>query len=457
MPLHDDESGAPRPLSTLLDGLRNETLSATGLLDEALARITAVDDGSIHTTVFGTTARAEAGAADQLRRAGLPMAPLAGLPIALKALFDVTDRTTHAGSRLLADAPPAGADAEIVARLRRAGAVLTGHTGMTEFAYSGLGLNPHYGTPANPWDPQRIPGGSSSGAAVAVARGMAAAAIGTDTGGSIRIPAAYCGLVGFKPSRQRIPMQGVFPLSPSLDAVGPLAHSVACCARLDAILSGQSPRPLAPMEAANLRLAIPRQVVLDDMDADVARAFERAVETLSRAGARIREIPAEWLLELQNLLTGGGFTAAESYYLHREWLEQHGERYDPRVRVRIERGADISAADYLHLQRERRRQIAAAEHRLEDIDALVMPTTPMVPPRFRELEDDAEYSRINLLVLRNPTVGNLLDFCGISLPCQRAEELPVGLMLLAPNGADRHLLRQAATVESVLGPVTRGC
>ncbi len=429
---------------------RGET-SAVSLLDHAMQRIREADDGRIHTAVFEATARAEARAVDILREGGVPAAPLAGLPVALKVLFDVAGQVTHAGSRLLADAAPAAVDAPVVSRLRRAGAVLTGHTNMTEFAYSGLGLNPHYGTPANPLDPTRIPGGSSSGAAVAVAQGMAAAAVGSDTGGSIRIPAAFCGLVGFKPSQARVPLDGAFPLSSSLDSIGPIASSVACCALLDAILAGEAPWTPETLPAAGLRLAIPQRYVLDDMDHTVAAAFQRAVSRLSAAGVPVQDVAADNLGELPALLAGGGFTAAESYRVHRHWLEHDADQYDPRVRVRIERGASISAADYLALQQERSRQIALMDRLLEDHDALLLPTVPIIPPRFDELEDDADYGRINLLALRNPTVGNLLDLCGVSLPCHAPGEQPVGLMLLARNGADRRLLRVAATVEALLG------
>lgn len=448
--MRDSTPHLTNALEQLLLAQRQGRLSAEAMRSEALAAISEHDDGRIHTALFERTSLAEARAADLLQQAAVPQAPLAGLPIALKVLFDVAGAVTHAGSRLLADAPPATRDAAVVRRLRRAGAVLTGHTGMTEFAYSGLGLNPHYGTPANPLDPERIPGGSSSGSAVAVARGMAAAAIGTDTGGSVRIPAAFCGLTGFKPSQRRLSLEGVFPLSPSLDSVGPIARSVACCARLDAVMAGEAPWVPQPLDPGSLRLAIPQSYVLDGMDAAVSASFTAAVDVLSRAGARIRDVPARELLDLPQLAAGGGFTAAESYHLHQHWLAEQGDLYDPRVRVRIEKGASLTAADYLELQQARRRQMADADRLLQEIDAWLLPTVPIVPPRFAELEDDAEYGRLNLLTLRNPTVGNMLDLCGITMPCHAPGELPVGLMLLARNGADEALLRCAATVESVL-------
>lgn len=437
-------------LAELLQGLRAGQLSSIELLEGCLDRIRERDDGSTYTAVFEASARAQVEACDRLLREALPPAPLAGLPIAIKALFDVAGATTHAGSRLLADTSPARCDAAAVWRLRQAGAIFTGHTNMTEFAYSGLGLNPHYGTPQNPRAPGRIPGGSSSGAAVAVAEGMAAAALGTDTGGSVRIPAAFCGLVGFKPSQRRVPLEGALPLSSSLDSIGPIAPSVDCCARLDAVLSA-GPAPLPGLTSVEgLRLAVPRHYLLEDMDDTVATAFDRALASLSKAGVVIREVALPELLELSALLEGGGFTAAESYHVHRDWLSQQPDAYDPRVSSRIQRGATISAADYLELKHRRRVQVARMERVLQDFDALISPTVPVVPPRFIDLERDEDYARTNLLVLRNPTVGNLLDLCSITLPCHLPDELPVGLMLMARNGEDLTLLRQAAGVEAVL-------
>ncbi|MDX1802397.1 MAG: amidase family protein, partial [Marinobacter sp.] len=333
-------------LQTLLDGLENGRWHATGLLEDCLTRINDQDDPAarIYTRHFDRTARAEAAAVDQLRAAGVPAGALAGVPIALKALFDVAGEITHAGSQ--GWQAPAQQDAVIVDRLRRAGAVLTGHTNMTEFAFSGLGLNPHYGTPDNPLAPGRIPGGSSSGSAVAVARGMAAAAIGTDTGGSVRIPAAFCGLVGFKPSQSRIPRTGTFALSDSLDSIGPIAPSVPCCARLDSILAGEPVRPLDAVSLKGARFLVPNDYMLDDLDPTVARAFDRSLDRLRTAGATVMTAPAPLLAGLPELLAGGGLSAAESYHLHRHWLPVHGDRYDPRVRARIERGAALSAADY---------------------------------------------------------------------------------------------------------------
>lgn len=437
-------------LQALLEGMRDGRWQSTDLLDACFSTIDSKDNPAarVYTKRFDRTARAEAAAADRLKAGGVPAGELSGLPIALKALFDVAGEVTHSGSRGWQAA--ARQDALIVSRLRRAGAVITGHTNMTEFAYSGLGLNPHYGTPDNPLAPGRIPGGSSSGAAVAVAEGMAAAAIGTDTGGSVRIPAAFCGLVGFKPSQQRIPRDGTFPLSDSLDSIGPIARSVDCCARLDAGLSGSQYRPLAPTALKGRRYVVPSDYMLDGMDETVARAFSRSLKSLSDAGASIIEAPAPVLSALPELMEGGGLTAAESFFVHRQSLVDHGDQYDPRVRSRIERGAALSAADYLELLRRRRERKKQADAWLRDYDGLLSPTVPVVPPRLEELASDEQYARLNLLILRNPTVANLLDLCAITLPNHEPDEMPGGLMLIGRNGTDKALLRQAQAIENVL-------
>ncbi|MDX1551772.1 MAG: amidase [Marinobacter sp.] len=440
----------PTTLARLLDDMDSDQRTATALLESCLKRIEADDDANaqIYTRRFDNTARAEADAIDRLRAAGLTGGQLAGLPIALKALFDVKGEITHAGSQ--GWQVPAEADALIVSRLRREGAVITGHTNMTEFAYSGVGLNPHYGTPDNPLAPGRIPGGSSSGAAVAVARGMAAGAIGTDTGGSVRIPAAFCGLVGFKPSQSRVPRDGTFPLSDSLDSIGPIAPTVDCCARLDAVLSGRQYLPLRPLSLKGVRFVVPTDYMLDDVDNTVAQAFACSLNRLRDAGATIIEAPAPVLTAIPELMEGGGFTAAESYFVHRQSLADYGDQYDPRVRTRIERGAAITAADYLDLCRRRQQRKREADEWLQDYDGLLAPTVPVVPPRFEELAADEDYARLNLLILRNPTVANMLDLCSITLPNHKPGYFPGGLMLIGRNGTDETLLRLANAVEQVL-------
>jgi aspartyl-tRNA(Asn)/glutamyl-tRNA(Gln) amidotransferase subunit A len=407
------------------------------------------------------SARAQADAMDLLRSSGAAPSPYAGIPISIKDLFDITGQVTRAGSTVLANRPAATQDATSVARLRRAGFVLIGRTNMSEFAFSGLGMNPHYGTPRNPWERPhtshadastqgRVPGGSSSGAAISVADGMAHGALGTDTGGSCRIPAAFTGLVGYKPTASRVPRTGAIPLSTTLDSIGPIARSVACCATLDAILANDSPTNLTDRSLAGMRFAIPTTFVLEDMDADVAAHFERSLSRMSAAGARIERIDVPEFADISSINAKGGFSAAESYTWHRPLIESQGAAYDPRVLVRIQRGATQTAADYIELLAARRAFIAAVKERIVRFDALVFPTTPVIPPRIAALQTDDEFFRVNGLVLRNPAVINLLDGCAISIPNHAEGEPPTGLMLACPGGQDHHLFRCAAAAEPVI-------
>ncbi len=407
--------------------------------------------------VHAATARATANVIDVLRAAKVPLPPLAGIPISIKDLFDEAGQITRAGSRVLNGAPPAALDSVVVQRLRAAGAVIIGRTNMTEFAYSGLGLNPHYGTPRNPWDRTtgRIPGGSSSGAAVSVTDGMAAAAIGTDTGGSVRIPSALCGLTGFKPTARRVPTEGVLPLSFTLDSIGPLARSVACCAQLDAVLSAKANADATVHPACLLgqSFAVPRTLVFDGIDAAVSRAFDAACCTLSGVGARLVEIDVPEFAELAHINRLGGFSAAEAWAWHEPLLQTGQAEYDPRVSLRIRRGATMTAADYLRLMGERRRWIAGVQQRLLDAncDTLLMPTVPVVAPPIALLQGSDElYGNTNLLMLRNPTLINFLDGCALSLPCHRPGEAPVGLMLAGMSGHDERLLCLGVAVEAAL-------
>ncbi|MBN9457651.1 MAG: amidase [Bosea sp.] len=443
-----------RTLTELRDDLAAGRTTSVALTEDALARAQANDgEGArVFTKLYAERALQAARASDALRQAGFIRSPLEGLPISIKDLFDVAGDITKAGSVALDDAPPARANAPVVDRLVAAGAVIVGRTNMTEFAFSGLGLNPHYGTPLNPFDRAagRIPGGSSSGAAVSVSDGMAAAAVGTDTGGSVRIPAALCGLTGFKPTARRVPREGAMPLSTSLDSIGPIARSVACCAMLDAVLSGTGENLLGEASLAGLRLAVPRTVALDGMDTVVAAGFEAALGVLSRAGARISEIDIPEFAQLGAINSKGGFTAAEAWHWHRDVIERAGDRYDPRVRVRILRGREMSAADYIDLLAARSAWIAAVEARIAPFDALVMPTVPVVAPRIDELSDDAAFGATNLLILRNPTFINFLDGCALSVPCHRPGEAPVGLMLAGAAGRDRAVLSIGQAVEQAL-------
>ncbi len=432
------------------------TTTAIALTDAALAGIAdpAGEGSRAFTVVHADTARATARAMDVLRSAGRAPSPWAGIPLTIKDLFDEAGQVTRAGSVVLDGAAPAQADAPVVARLRRAGLVVLGRTNMTEFAFSGLGVNPHYGTPKSPWDRAtgRLPGGSSAGAAVAAADGMGFGGLGTDTGGSCRVPAAMCGITGYKPTAKRVPITGVLPLATSLDSVGPLARSVACCHLLDALISGaENPAALAPLPLAGLRLGLPRGTFLtEDMDGVVAAAFERGLAKLSQAGARIELFELPELAELPAVNAAGGFAAAESWAWHRGLVEKGADRYDPRILARIRRGQAISAADYIDLLNARARLCAAAEARTARFDAVISPTCVIQPPAIAEVEAERDYNRINLLLLRNTAAFNFLDRCSISLPCHRAGEPPVGLMLTGAHGADQHLFQVAAGVEALL-------
>jgi amidase/aspartyl-tRNA(Asn)/glutamyl-tRNA(Gln) amidotransferase subunit A len=406
-------------------------------------------------------ARASARAVDAAFALGAPLPPLAGLAVSAKDLFDVAGQTTAAASRLLRDAPPAERDAPAVARLRAAGAALVGRTHMTEFAFSGVGLNPHHRTPANvpmaALDPRvpRIPGGSSSGAATSVAGGAAWAALASDTGGSIRIPAALQGLVGFKGTAGRVPTAGALPLSTTLDTVGAITHSVRDAVLLHEILAAR-PVPLAGRPLGATRFALPTTLMLDALEPAVAAAFDRAMAALSAAGARIESLPLAPLAELGPLTAHGGFSAAESWAWHRHRLAEHEADYDPRVALRIRRGAAMSAADYLDLHTARRDWITRMEAALRGFDALLSPTVPLLAPPVAELEaSDEAFFHANALLLRNPSVVNLLDGCALSLPCHRSGTAPVGLMLWHGRERDDALLDTALAVEAALQAETR--
>ena len=398
-------------------------------------------------------ARAMADRMDVLRKAGSAPSPLAGIPISVKDLFDVRGERTLAGSTVLGDNPPAAEDAPVIARLRAAGFIPIGRTNMTEFAFSGLGLNPHYGTPLNPYDRAsgRIPGGSSSGAAVSVSDGMAAVGLGTDTGGSCRIPAALCGTVGFKPTARRMSRQGVVPLSTSLDSIGSLANAVACCAAIDSVMAGTEPDlDLPDRPPASMRLAILKNPVLDDLDDKVAAAFDAALTALSAAGASLTALRIDVLDELPAINAKGGLASAEAYAWHRPMLATRAGDYDPRVRVRLEKGAEQSAADYIDVLRHRRRLIAAADAATREFDAVIYPTVPFVAPAFEVLADDADYARINALALRNPGIANFLDRCAVSIPIHQPGDAPVGLNLMGATLGDRDLLAVANGIETLL-------
>ena len=403
-------------------------------------------------TVYAREARAAADAADARAAGGTPLGPLDGVIVTIKDLFDVAGEPTRAGSRILAeDAAPATADAVVVQRLRLAGAVIVAKTNMTEFAFSGIGANPHFGTPGNPRDRSRVPGGSSSGAAVAVGDGLCDIAIGTDTGGSVRVPAALCGLVGFKPSRQRVPTDGAFPLSTTLDSVGPIANSVEDCAKADAVMAGETFRPLEPIALGGLSFGVAEGMPLDRLDDTVAAAFVSAVARLERAGVRVSHEAMPLFDDMAAINAKGGISPPEACVIHRDRMARRAADIDPNVRVRIERGCAVSEADYADMMRERARLVRAMDARLSSLDALLMPTTSIVAPTIAEVADEKIFAARNAAVLRNTSIINFFDLCAISLPLPMAAgKMPVGLMLIARNGQDRRLLCIAGAVMQLL-------
>ena len=429
--------------------------SSRELTEQALASI---DDRSgegrrAFLKVYTDAARAEADHADRLRKAGVRRSGIDGLPISLKDLFDVAGEVTRAGSRVRESASKAKSDAPAVARLRAAGAIFIGRTNMVEFAFGGIGLNPHYGTPKNPYDRKsgRVPGGSSSGAAVAQADGMAVMSLGSDTRGSIRGPAALCGVTGWKPTARRVPREGAFPLSFTLDSIGPLANSVGCCAAYDAILSGEDGPALPSFQTKGLRLLLPRSSALEDLDKDVSAAFQAALSRLSRAGALITEKSVAAFDRQGDYFKNGGYAGAEAYYIHRANEERIGE-YDPRVGKRILAGKTISAADYLALGEIRGQFMREIEALAAPFDAILMPTVPCIAPTIAECDaSDDDYVRWNMRILRNPGLINFLDGCAASLPCHEPGAAPVGLMVCGTANTDGRTLAVAAALERALG------
>jgi aspartyl-tRNA(Asn)/glutamyl-tRNA(Gln) amidotransferase subunit A len=425
--------------------------SSRELVEQTLARIAepSGEGGRAFLKVYADQARADADAADRLRKAGVRRSMVDGLPVSLKDLFDVAGDLTRAGSR--AFEKHATRDAGAVARLRAAGAIFVGRTNMVEFAFGGVGLNPHYGTPKNPYDRKagRVPGGSSSGAAVAQADGMCVMALGSDTRGSIRGPAALCGLVGWKPTAARVPREGAFPLSFTLDSVGPLVNSVGCAAAYDAVLAGERPAELH-LEARGLRLLLPRSSALEDLDEEVGRAFETALSRLSKAGAVITEKPVPAFDRQGEYFKGGGYAGAEAYHIHRG-NEARIEQYDPRVGKRILLGKSLSASDYLALGDLREEFMSEVRALAAPFDAFVMPTVPCIAPTIAETDAvDDDYFRWNMRILRNNGLVNFLDGCAATVPCHEPGRAPVGLMVCGIAGTDRHALAAAAAIERAL-------
>jgi aspartyl-tRNA(Asn)/glutamyl-tRNA(Gln) amidotransferase subunit A len=441
-----------KPIRQLHEALADSRLSASELLEQSAATI-ARDAGRndyTYTSLDIAGARVAAATSDSLRQRGYVPSSLAGLPVSVKDLFNIKGQRTTAGSRVFSDAAPAVRDALAVARLRDAGAVFVGRTNMSEFAFSGLGLNPHFGTPPNPLDTQWVAGGSSSGAATSVALGHVVCALGTDTGGSLRIPATFCGLTGFKPTARRVPLDGVLPLSTSFDSVGPIARSVDCCALVDAVLSGQvldtAARPLS-----GVRFGVTTDYVGDDIDEAIRYAFDRAVGLLRHAGASVEHFAFPELYEMANRYPLAGITAIEAWAWHRKCVDRAPNAYDPRVLKRLKVGEGRSAADYIELLAAREGFIRAARMRLLKFDAWLMPTVAIAPPEIAALEqDDGYFFAVNSKVLRNPSIINFMDGCALSVPCHRPGEPPVGLSICGTALADAAILSIGRSVEVLL-------
>lgn len=427
-------------------------MSATMRVEAALARIAAPEfEGSkAFTDVFAEGARREANAADVRRVQGKQLGPLDGRIVSIKALFDVAGTVTHAGSAILRSQPPSVCDAVAVKRLRDAGAVIVGKTQMTEFAFSALGTNPHDGVPGNPWDRKRAPGGSSSGAVVSVIDGMAEIAIGSDTGGSIRIPAALSGAVGFKPTNGRIPVDGSFSLSSSLDTIGPIGLSVSDCVLANQILSGRNGTEISPAAVGSFRLAIARGRLFDQTEPAVAEAFERSLDLLLSAGVAIADGSLEPILDdLAAIDRIGTFPSIEIGATLRGMGVGDLHRVDAKTRPRIEAGAGTLATDYVRMTRLRQSAITRFAQAMVEDEVFILPTTPIQAPLLASIQDDAGFHRINGLVLRNPRIANLLDCPSLSLPIP-STGMPVGLMLIGRRNSDERLLEIGLRVEQAL-------
>jgi len=418
---------------TLIELSRRRAAGETtsrALIEESLARIADPEGEGARAflTVYAERARTKADAVDAARSKGAALPRFAGVPLSIKDLFDVEGEPT------------------------RAGFVIMGKTNMTEFAYSAFGVNPHYGTPLSPWDRARglIPGGSTSGGAVGVADAMTPAALGTDTGGSCRIPAAFCGIVGFRPTQGRISREGVLPLAPSLDSVGPLAMSVSCCAALDSVLSGGPGDDERPQPLAGLAIGVIEGYVDESLDASVAAAFVDALTRLAKAGAKLKPVRAPELAELPQITRNGSLVEFEAFAVHRARLATSAAQYDPWVLARLEAGREKSAADYIDLLGHRTRVRGAVDARTRSVDALALPTVPIAPPALSELGDFASSRALNALILRNTAIANFLDRPAISIPCHAPGGAPVGFMLMGETGLDRRLLAAARGAEGAV-------
>lgn len=426
------------------------------LVEEAYSAIESSADQSIFTVLTKERAFEEADAAAKRIKSGQGRGPLEGIVTAHKDLFDLEGLATTSGAKIMRDSDVKSADAQVVANLKEAGAITLGRTNMSEFAFSGLGINPHYGTPKNPNDLSvaRLPGGSSSGAGVAVATGLVPFALGTDTGGSIRIPSAFNGIVGYKATRGRYNMDGVFPLAESLDSLGPLCRSIEDAILVDAAMRGRSSSAVEVTTLAGKSFVVPETVMFDEIEPEVADVFEQTVLRLEKAGARVRRAQFPSFKVIFDLIsTYGALVTAEAFALHKGRLASDAvDTIDPRVVQRIRLGEKMSLPDYLHVQKTRMNLIKEMETLVGAHEFLISPTLPHLAPEMAPLvEDDAKFFAMNGKTLRNTQIGNFLDWCGVSIPCgSGAHGLPVGFSISALPNRDEQLLSIALAAETVV-------
>lgn len=445
--------------SALGRSISQGSLDPVDVCEYFLEAIEKAEDKTVFLEVTAERARAEALASRNRHKAGRSLGPLDGVPISWKDLFDVKGTRTTVGSDVFRSAPPAAQDATVVSHAAAAGMVCLGKVNLSEFAFSGLGINPHYGTPRNPFDTDtpRIPGGSSSGSAVSVASGLAPCSIGTDTGGSVRIPAALNGLVGYKSSERRIEKYGAFDLSPTLDTIGPLSKTVEDAVLLDAMLRGAVLPAAKHRSLQGVNILVPENIVFDDAEEAVVRNFDACIAKLETAGARITRSKMPIFEEMRNLTSEhGAIVSAESYLVHKMRIESsEGHKIDSRVVSRIMNGAKMSSFDLLTIQRERRRLIAAFSAELGD-GLLAMPTVAHTAPEIAPLNADTQkYHAVNMLTLRNTMIGNFMATCGLALPsgCD-ARGLPTSILFSGPFESDDRLLSLGLGIEKELSELT---
>ncbi|MGQ0640737.1 MAG: amidase [Gemmatimonadaceae bacterium] len=441
-------------LAQLQSELTAGRVSSRELTDQALDRIAEPNGEGARTfiRVFADDARVAAIESDARSKRAESRRPLEGIPVSVKDLCDFEGVVTLAGSTVRASEPPAAHDAIVVDRLRAAGAVIVGTTNMNEFAMGTPGTNPHYGTPRNPWDRAtgRVPGGSSSGAAVSVSDGMCAVAVGSDTAGSIRVPSGFCGLTGFKPTARRVPLTGIFPLSPSLDSIGPIGRSVACCMTVDAVLAGEATSDIARRDVASLRLGALTTLVLQDLEPLVATMYDAALRKLRRAGASVVDVSLPVIDGIPDVFKNGGISIYEAYRYHRPLLDRAQGEYDPIVSRRLRVGSVITESEYHDLLRTRAAMIQQANEATQGFDAVLMPTCPMVAPSIASVQDMDRWQAVHRRLLYPNSIANVLDRCALTLPLQRDGEPPVGLTLMGGAMQDRSLFGVGLVIERTL-------